>query len=174
MKPVIPCLCTGRVTNRSRPRYPEEMANAATYDDVNLIIKIYELRRDPKLREARDWFNSQFRPVGLQEFMEKYPMGSEANAYFRMVTSYWDMVASFITCGVLNQELFFQSGGEILGVWEKTKNLTLEFREVLKNPLIAKNLQEVAERYAAYINKQAPGAFEAMRQMMAQMDAARG
>ena len=149
------------------------MANAATYDDVNLMIKIYELRREPKMREARDWFNSQFKPMSLKEFGEKYPMGSEGNAYFRMVNSYWDMVASFITSGVLNEELFFQSGGELLACWEKTKAINQEFRVMIKNPLIAKNLEEVANRYIAWFERHAPGSYEAMRAMMTGQDASR-
>src|SRR5262245_23733255 len=115
------------------------MATTATYEDVNLMIKIYELRREPKLREARDWFNSQFQAKNLKEFQEKYPMGSEGNLYFRMVVTYWDMVASFITSGVLNEDLFFQSSGEFLACWERTKGLTPEFREAMKNPLVGKN-----------------------------------
>jgi hypothetical protein len=149
------------------------MANAATYDDVNLVIKIYELRREPKMREARAWFNSQFKSMSLKEFGEKYPMGSEGNAYFRMVNSYWDMVASFITSGVLNEDLFFQSGGELLACWEKTNAINHEFRALVKNPLIGKNLEEVAKRYIAWIERQAPGAYEAMRAMMSGQDAAR-
>jgi hypothetical protein len=142
------------------------MASAATYDDVNLIIKIYELRREPKLREARDWFNTQFRAKTLKEFMERYPPGSEGNANIRMVMSYWDMVASFITSGVLNEDLFFQSGGEMLSCWEKIRGVNQEFRELMKNPLIGKNLEEIAARYVAWYNRKAPGAYDAMLAMM--------
>jgi hypothetical protein len=145
----------------------------ATYEDVNLIIKIYELRRESKLREAREWFNAQFQANNLKEFQEKYPMGSEGNVYFRMVTSYWDMVASFITSGVLNEDLFFQTGGEFLACWQRVKGVTAEFREMMKNPLVGKNLEEVAIRYIAWYNKQAPGAYDAMVEMMAQTDAPR-
>jgi hypothetical protein len=135
---------------------------SATYDDVNLILKLYELRRDPKLREARDWFGSQLKARTFSEFLEQCPPGSQGNVYVRMVSSYWDMVASFIVSGVLNEELFFQSGGEMLGCWVKLREIVPDMREMMKNPFIAKNLEEVAGRYATWLNKHAPGAFEAM------------
>jgi hypothetical protein len=139
---------------------------SATYDDVNLIIKLYELRREPKLREAREWLFSQFKATTLSEFLEQCPPGSQSEVYFRMVSSYWDMVASFITSGVLKEELFFQSGGEMLGFWMKAKGILPEMREKMKNPLIGKNTEEVADRYIAWINKEAPDAIEAMRAFM--------
>ena len=75
----------------------------ATYDDVNLVLRLYELRREAKLREARKWLGSSFNARTMEEFATLCPRGSEADAYFRMVTGYWEMVASFITSGVLNQ-----------------------------------------------------------------------
>jgi hypothetical protein len=147
----------------------------ATYDDVNLIIRLYELRRDPKLREAREWFGSQFKARTLSEFLKECPPGSQGNVYFRMVSSYWDMVASFMASGVLNEELFFQSGGEMIGFWMKTRGIVPDMRDMMKNPFIAKNLEEVAGRYIAWIDKQAPGALDAMMASMSnQGDAARG
>src|ERR1700730_16568810 len=89
-------------------------AARATYDDVNLVIRLYELRRDERLREARRWFGASFKAKTLDEFHALCPMGSEPTESYRMVVTYWDMVASFLTSGVVNQELFFQSGGELL------------------------------------------------------------
>ena len=134
----------------------------ATYDDVNLILRLYELRREPKLREAREWFSSQFKARNFSEFLEQCPPGSQGNVYFRMVASYWDMAASFIASGVLNEELFFQSGGEMLGFWMKTRGILPDMREMMKNPIMAKNTEEVAGRYITWFNKQAPGALDAM------------
>jgi len=132
----------------------------ATYDDVNLIIKLYELRREPKLREARDWFGKSFNARTPEELEALCPRGSEPNAYLRMVVGYWEMVASFITCGVLNQELFFQYGQEMLFVWEKVRDLAPPLRDTAKNPLLLKNMETVAKAYIQWWNKQAPGAYE--------------
>ena len=88
----------------------------ATYDDVNLILRLYEMRRDDRLREARKWFTGSFKVKTFEEFTALCPPGSEPNASYRMVTTYWEMVASFLTSGVLNAELFYQSGRELLFV----------------------------------------------------------
>src|SRR5262245_51627764 len=104
------------------------MANQATYDDANLILRLYEIRREEKMRVARDWFMKNYRANSLEEAMQIIPMGSEQNAYFRMVVSYWEMAASFVTAGVLNQDLFFQSNGELLFVWERTRPVVQAFR----------------------------------------------
>src|SRR5258708_2817486 len=86
----------------------------ATYEDANLLLRLYELRREDKLRQARDWFTKKFKVSTLEEFQKLCPQGSEEHAYFRMVTSYWDMAASFVTGGVLHEELFMQNSREIL------------------------------------------------------------
>src|SRR6187200_3068899 len=110
-----------------------------TYDDVNLILRLYDLRREEKLRKARDWFAKNFKVRTLDEFRKLCPPGSEENAYYRMVVTYWEMVASFITNGVLNQQLFFQSGREILFVWERVRDLIPLVREGEKDPTAHSN-----------------------------------
>jgi hypothetical protein len=135
------------------------MKKPATYDDVNLILRLYELRREEKMRQARNWFVMSFKARTMDEFNAICPPGSEENAYFRMVTSYWDMAASFITGGVLNEDLFFQSGGELLFVWEKVRDLAPPIRDLTKNPLAWKNLETVAVAFIERMNSQAPEAY---------------
>src|SRR5262249_49465317 len=134
------------------------MAQQATYEDVNLILRLYEQRREEKMREARQWFAAMFKAKTIEEFHRTCPQGSGPNSYFRMVTTYWEMVASFITAGVLNEELFFQSGTELLMTWEKVKDLAPQMREARKNQLLWKNLETVAKRLAEYLNQNSPGA----------------
>ena len=67
------------------------------------------------MRKARQWFGT-FSATSLEEVQKLAPPGSQENAYFRMVVSYWDMAASFVTAGVLNEELFLQTNGEKSGV----------------------------------------------------------
>ncbi len=93
----------------------------ATFDDVTLLLRLYEMRRDDRMREARQWFAASFKPKTYEEFLSACPPGSEQNASYRMVTSYWEMVSSFVTAGVLNDELFFQSGRELLFCWERVR-----------------------------------------------------
>jgi hypothetical protein len=137
------------------------MTVQATYDDVNLILKLYELRREEKMRKARGWFISSFHARTLDEFNALCPQGSEENAYFRMVTSYWDMAASFVCGGVLNESLFFQSNREMLYVWERVRDIVPQIRELMKDPTAFRGFETVARSFAAYLNNQAPGVYEA-------------
>src|SRR5262245_60767435 len=104
------------------------MKNQATYDDANLILKLYELRREPRLREARKWFGSAPQFQSRDEWLKCCPTGSEENASYRMVVTYWEMVASLVASGVLNAELFYASNMEMLFVWEKLGILLHELR----------------------------------------------
>lgn len=135
------------------------MERHATYDDVNLILKLYELRREAKLRHAREWFAKSFKASNLEQFQQLCPVGSDNNAYFRMVVSYWEMVAGFITGGVLNQELFFESGGELLLTYEKVREVLPGARQAFQNPFYLKNLETVAGEFAKWMDKRAPGSF---------------
>jgi hypothetical protein len=141
-------------------------ATHATYEDANLIMNLYDLRREEKLRKARDWFQREFSTNSVKEFMEKYPPGSEQNAWYRMVVSYWEMAASFLVQGIVHEELFFESNGELVAVWEKIRPLVEEFRTMMGNPLISRNLEKAAAKHIAWLNQHAPGAYEAIRQFM--------
>jgi len=132
------------------------MERPATYDDVNLVLRLYELRREPKMREARDWFIKSFKATTREEFEALCPQGSEQNAYFRMVVSYWDMAASFITNGVLHEEIFFESGNELLFVWERIRDMVPAWRELMNNPSIMKNIETVAKKYIEWGDARAP------------------
>lgn len=137
------------------------MNTQPTYDDVNLILRLYELRREEKLRSAREWYVKEFKtPATAEDFMAQCPLGSENNTSFRMVTSYWDMVASFITSGVLHQELTLQNGGELLFVWTKVRNVVPAIRELLKNPRFLANLETVGIAAINRMNEADPLAYE--------------
>jgi len=134
---------------------------AATYDDAKLLMELYEMRREPRLREARRWFVASFNAKTYEELMTLCPPGSEPNASYRMVTTYWEMVASFITSGVLHEELFFQSGRELLLCWERVRDVVPQIRAQVKNPIEWKNLEMVATAYIKWWNAVAPGAYDA-------------
>lgn len=110
------------------------------------------------MRKARNWFAtfSAGSPKDLPA------MGTPENAYFRMVTSYWDMAASFVTSGVLNEELFLQSNGEIVFVWEKVRELLPQIRTNNKNPNYMKNLETVGNAGIKRMPAEAYQAFSAM------------
>lgn len=146
------------------------MPNPANHDDVSLILRLYEIRREDKMRDARQWFASMFRPVSsLEEFNKVCPPGSGQNASFRMVTSYWEMAASFVTSGALNEELFFQSNGELLLTWEKIKDLVPSLRAARKNTRLYHNLETLATRMATYMNTNSPQSYDTFAEMIRNM-----
>ena len=132
-----------------------------TYQDVDLILRLYEMRRETRMREARRWFATHFKAKTMDEYNVMCPPGSEPNASYRMLTSYWEMVASFVTGGVLNQELFFQSNREFLFVWERIRDLAPAYRAAVSSPIEWKNLEAIASAYVEWWTQRAPGAYEA-------------
>jgi hypothetical protein len=133
-----------------------------TYDDVNLILKLYELRRESKMREARGWFAANFKCKTLAEFSQLCPPGSETNAHYRQATSYWDMCASFVNTGVLNAELFFMNNREMLLCWVRMKPMISEIRAAFSDPNYLGNLEKAANAFAEWLNKTSgAGAYEA-------------
>src|SRR5215467_12782852 len=132
-----------------------------TYQDIDLILRLYEMRRETRMREARRWFATHFKVKTMDEFNVTCPPGSEPNASYRMLTSYWEMVASFVTSGVLNQELFCQSNREFLLVWERIRDLEPEYRKAVSSPVEWKNPETVSDTYVQWWSQRAPGAYDA-------------
>jgi hypothetical protein len=139
------------------------MEQQASYDDAKLILRLYEMRREERLREARKWFVANFYCQTMEEMAVICPPASEANASLRMVTSYWEMVSSFITSGVLNEKLFFQSGTELLVTWVRVKPVVAATRAAYANPGYLKNLETVGEHFIEYWNRTSPGAYDAFK-----------
>lgn len=137
------------------------MTSRPTYDDASLILRLYELRRDERMREARAWFTASFRPKTWEDLATLVPPGSVENASYRMVISYWDMVASFIVTGVLNKELFFHSGRELLLVYERLRIVLPGIREAYKDPSYMADLERIGLDFAAHMQAQSPDAYHA-------------
>jgi hypothetical protein len=131
-----------------------------TYQDVNLILDLFVMRRDERLREARDWFLHRFYVSTFEEFQALCPPGSETNASFRMMVSYWDMAASMIVAGVLEPHLFFRSSRELLMVWERLRPVLPAIREANHDPRAWHNLETVAQSFIAWLNEISPAAYE--------------
>lgn len=137
-----------------------------THDQANLLLRLYELRREPRLREARSWFFANFDAKTIEEMNQKCPPGSEANASMRMVTSYWSMVAGLANRGLLDDDLFFENGGEGWFVWAKIRDIVPAMREMFKNPHAYGQLEVMAKRFEEWQERNAPGHIAAMTQMM--------
>ncbi|MHB8927370.1 MAG: DUF4760 domain-containing protein [Bacillota bacterium] len=121
-----------------------------TYQDADLILRLYDMRREEVLRKARKWFASEFKAKTLDEFKAQCPPGSDANAYFRQVTSYWDMVAALVLQGLLNEDLFYSTTGEHIGVWMAVQPWVGQLREERKNPRYLAQVEELAKRHLAW------------------------
>ena len=115
-----------------------------TYEDAQLILKLYELRRDEKLRAAREWFVQRFFPSKPEDLPTTAAAGQD-NVFFRMVTSYWEMAASFVARGVLNGDLFFDSSGEMLVVWTKVEPFIAHLRQTMNNPAFLASMEKVVQ-----------------------------
>lgn len=144
----------------------------ATHEQVNLMLKLYELRREAKLREARDWVSQNFHVKSIDDVMRLCPPGSKENTYMRMVIGYWEMVAGIVNRGLVDEEMFFESSGEQWGVWEQIKDVIPAWREMFASPKLFANLEQHCLRLEAWREKRNPGSTEAIRKMYAQMSQA--
>jgi hypothetical protein len=123
------------------------MAKKATADDAGLILKLYDLRREPEMRKARSWFVTEFWPESADDFLKvanAFP--SQENCWIRQVGSYWDMAAAFVLQGALNEELFVQPGcsGEMFFIFAKIHPFLKELRQKMNNPDAWSNIEKVA------------------------------
>ncbi len=123
------------------------MAKRATAQDAELIMRLYDLRREAEMRKARHWFTVDFWPQTADELItvaNSFP--SQENAWIRQVGGYWDMAASFVLHGALNEELFLQPGccGEMFFLFAKVYPFLKEFREKTNNPDAFGNIEKVA------------------------------
>jgi hypothetical protein len=98
----------------------------ATYDEADLILKLYELRREPTMRQAREWYFRSFNPESMAD-VNKALFG-EHTGYLRMVLSYWDMAATLVNHGAIGLELFNDVNAEHIMVFSKIEPFLDELR----------------------------------------------
>src|SRR5690349_6423265 len=136
------------------------------HHDAELLLRLYELRREEKLRLARDWLTHKFHADSMDDFYKRFPAGSQENQHFRMVVSYWGMAASIVKHGLIKEELFFESSQELCATWNRVKHLAPEARTTFKNPFLWGNLEALAEKYEKWVEARAPGAIAVMRERL--------
>lgn len=138
------------------------MQTRPTYDDAHLVLRLYEMRREERLRKARAWYAANFKGVTtIEAFQKLCPPATDENASFRMVTSYWDMAASFVTSGVLNEALFYESGRELLFVWERVQDYVAAFRTANRDRIYLRNLEIVGLAFATRFRTASPDGYDA-------------
>jgi hypothetical protein len=160
--------------NRLSPRnnfkhIPEEQMGEVTHEQVNLMLRLYDIRREPRLREARDWFIREFKPSSAEDVLKLAPANTQENAFMRMVLGYWDMVANIVNRGLIDEEFFFENTNEQWVVWERVKPAIAGWRDTFNNATVFASLEEHCGRLEAWREKRAPGSSQTMRQLLAQM-----
>jgi hypothetical protein len=113
------------------------------HDDADLILKLYDLRREAVMREARNWMFT-FNPTSVQDVMQT--MVGEHGGHLRMVISYWDMACALVTNGAIDEELFNQTNGEHIFVYMKIEPVLNDLRTMFDNPEFLKSLETVVKR----------------------------
>lgn len=113
-------------------------------ESAELILKLYELRREDTMREARNWMISFF-PESGQDIVQAL-MNTETSAFYRMVMSYWDMAASFVNHGAIEEEMFTDANAEHFVVFAKIEPFLPELRETFGNPNMLTNLEKLVMR----------------------------
>ncbi len=101
----------------------------AKQQDAGLILKLYELRRDEVMRRARNWYMTEFQPESARDIIELALSGPEHSAYYRMVTSYWDMAASLVNNGGIDEKMFLEANTEHIGVFARIEPFIAEVRK---------------------------------------------
>lgn len=122
----------------------------AKAEDAKLILKIYDLRREPVMRAARKYVVSEFWPQNYDEFKAVVTgYGTEPNAFFRQVMTYWNMVAAMVLRGAVNEELFFDSNGEPYFLWAKFGEYIPQARKDQVDPEFLLHLEKLTAKPAA-------------------------
>jgi hypothetical protein len=110
-------------------------------DSATLVLKLFELRREPVLREARAWFLRDFNPQTLEEALTL--AGGPRNDWFRMVIGYWDMAASFVVHGAIDPDMFRAANTEMVATFAKLEPFIDDIRRISKISEFAANIETV-------------------------------
>ena len=125
------------------------MAKKPTTADAQLIVQLYDLRRESEMRKARAWWANEFYPETADDFLEvARAMGTQENAWLRQVSGYWGMVSSFVNHGVLNEQLFLAPGfsGELFFIYSKIHPFMTELRQKLNDANAFKEIETAVTR----------------------------
>lgn len=118
----------------------------SNHHDADLILKLYDLRREATMREARNWFFT-FNPTSIQDIIET--LLSDHSGHYRMVVSYWEMAAAMVNNGSIDEKLFNEANGEHLFVYSKIQPVIGEIRTLFGSPEFLSNLETLVQRIPA-------------------------
>jgi hypothetical protein len=122
------------------------MAKKATTDEAQVLLKLYELRREPEMRKARNWWFNDFWPNNADDFLKvAWAMNTQENNWLRQVSGYWGMAASLVLQGALSGELFLRpsSSGEMFVMFGKVHPFLKDLREKLGDREVFLDVEKV-------------------------------
>lgn len=111
------------------------------YESADLLLKLYDLRREAVMRKARAWFRDDFHPSSAADVLTIYR--SKNSAPYRMVTTYWNMATALVLHGAIDEQMFADTNGEHLMVFRRLRPFLAELRAELKNPAYLQNLERL-------------------------------
>lgn len=127
---------------RRRELYPyNEFVMPTPFESAQLNLQLFDLRREPVLREARLWFLLEFNPESFADLVST--VGGNRNSSFRMVLGYWDMAASMVTTGAIDGDAFRAAHGEIFAAFSKVQPFLAEMRSSTGEPEFCKHIEAV-------------------------------
>ena len=147
------------------------METKPTHEQAQLHLQLYDMRREARLRQARDWFAKNYFVDNFEDAMRIAAPGSEGGISTMMVLGYWDQACALLNYGLLHEDLFFETSGEFFMVWERVRPIIQQTRERFVSELFLAHLEKAANRYETWIEARSPGHLAAMRQWMKQMRA---
>jgi hypothetical protein len=148
------------------------METKPTHEQAQLQLQVYDLRREARLRQARDWFQQKYHAETFDDAMRLMAPGTEAGTFVGMVIGYWEQACALLNYGLLHEDLFFETNGEFFGIWELLKPVVPQFRERFVDQNFLANLEKAAQRYEVWSERRSPGSIAEMRKFMEQQRAA--
>ena len=141
---------------------------SSAYESADLLLKLYALRREKVMRKARAWYMRQFHPASARDVLDT--LRGEHSAYFRMVTSYWEMAASFVNHGAIDWQMFMDANpGEPVNVFAKL----YPYLEELRSMFASKYDERSAFQHLEVVVMKLPHAKEQLAERVEQFKEAR-
>jgi hypothetical protein len=128
------------------------MPKKPTPADAELLLKLYDLRREAEIRKARNWWLVDFWPDNANDVMKvAHAMGTQENNWFRQVAGYWELAASLVVHGTVNETLFLEPAfsGEMFLIFAKLHPFLQDVREKMQNPRMLANIEKIVMKSKA-------------------------
>jgi hypothetical protein len=144
------------------------METKPTHEQAQLHLKLYDMRRETRLREAREWFFKNYHVQSFDDAMRIAAPGTDGGTFTMMVCGYWEQACALLNYGLLHEDLFFETSGEFFGVWDRVKPMISEARKRFVNQHFLEQMEKAAQRFQDWSEHRSPGHIAAMRQFMQQ------